>query len=74
MREDFTSRGKRLVTRPRVISFLMSKGYSPEPVPNPFSPEMHAWEVPDTPETRKLIDGFLAALRAEREKEGRDRG
>ncbi|MBR6145165.1 MAG: hypothetical protein IKQ23_12855 [Treponema sp.] len=66
-RETFTKRNQRIITRPRLAAYLLELGYDVQLVPNPFSPQLHAWAVEDTPETRKLIDGFLAALRAERE-------
>ena len=60
------TRQTRIVTRPRVVSFLLSRGYNPEPTINPFNPDKRAWMIPDDPKTRKLVVDFLAALKAER--------
>lgn len=60
------TRQTRIITRPRLVSFLLSQGITPEPTINPFNPDKRAWMIPDDPETRELVDGFLAALKAER--------
>ncbi len=66
-RETFTKRNQRIITRPRLAAYLLELGYDVQLAPNPFEPSKRAWVIPDDPETRELVDGFLAALRAERE-------
>ena len=66
-RETFTRRDQRLITRPRLAAYLLEMGYEVQLAPNPFSQTKKAWLIPDTPDTRELVSGFLAALRAERE-------
>lgn len=53
----------KLITRPRLVSFLMSHGIQPKPAPNPWRPDLKAWTVELTPETETLIAAFFAQLR-----------
>ena len=62
---------KVLITRPKLVSFLMKCGLQPVPAPNPWNPRLRAWEIEATPEAKTLIDTYYQALR---EKEGRNRG
>ena len=71
MTEDTDVKDTILITRPRLVSFLMKCGMEPTPAPNPWNPEKRAWELERTPEAEALVNAFYQALR---EKEGRGNG
>ena len=52
-----------LITRPRLLALLVSHGYRPKEVINPYHPHMKAWEVPRTAATVALVDQFYSELR-----------
>ena len=47
-----------LCTRPRLASAAMQEGITCELVPNPYNPQLKAWEIPLTESNRAFITAF----------------